>query len=189
MPQLTYTTSIRDQAGEANSATPLTDNLQDIEDLATTGFDYENVEQWSLDNEHVYDGGGSPVPLKAAYNDYDDGNTAYAGPSGTWEDIVQVTVSAESGVSGVYIWAGLRTDATGTTTDTHQIRLHVNGGTITHTTRDIGPSNNQNGGGATMYALQAPSGSFDVKLQLAVTTGAALPNWHDAFVKVIVVTR
>lgn len=189
MPQLKYTTSLRDQAGQTNSATPLTDNLQDIEDIATTGFDFENVEQWSLDQSHIYDGGGSPVPLKAAYNDYDNGNTAYSGPSGTWEDIVQVTALGEGSVSGIFVYAGLRTDDTGNTADTHQIRLHVGGVAITPTVRDIGTGNPRTNGGATIYAFQAASASTTIKLQLSVTTAAALPNWHDAFISAVVVTR
>lgn len=187
MPELKYTTSLRDQAGQTNSATPLTDNLSDIEDIATTGFDFENIEQWSLDQSHIYDGGGSPEPLKAAFNDYDDGPTAFGGLN-AWEDIVSVAVTAESGVSGVYVWAGLRTDQTASPTHTQEIRIHDGAAAVAASVRDIGSANGRTGGGHTIHAFQAASGSFTVKLQARVDAGLT-HDWHDAFITVVVVSR
>lgn len=183
MPRLDYTSDLRRLAGQANSATPLVANLGNVQTVGQ-GLDHMNVTPWSLDADHVFDEGGVADELREVQTAYAQ-TTAHAGPSGTPQTILTLTVDCIAGVSGIYIYAMCDTAATAAA-DTHEIILRVDAAVV----RTVRMGEGGIIGQGTVYAFQATAGSHTIDLRVSITTAAGFPiNVDRAQLAVFVVNR
>ena len=166
MSRLVYVHDLRRQAGAVNSATPLTDNLQKVEDLGKA-FDWENWEPWALDEDHVYDpGGGSPEPLRDMGSAHQSSLNVVA--DSTWTTVGTVTVAdLISGHSGVFVFAQANTTATAAG-DTHRLRIRVDGGSV----NDVRVGEAKNVAEGLVYAFRASAASHTIDLQAFIAMAA-----------------
>jgi hypothetical protein len=178
MPDLKFTNDLRRKNGTTDTASELADNLQDVEDLLdNNGIDYVNVERRTLLNRHIEPSeGGSAAPLK----DVDDAtstSTNHTGGSGVWQSVASVTVTAEAGVTGIYILARARVDGVAAglaLADNVQMRIVTTPGT-TFNAVDMGAYAEVYGGGMVTAAEEAQGTSVQVDLEVAITTAASFP--------------
>ena len=181
MPKLDYTNDLRELDGQTNTASSLTDNLGDVQTRGRA-LDWENVVPHSLNEGHVYDPGTEPLK--------DAGYTRAAGVNitlnATWTTLATVNLSnLVSGASWIYVMFGSQI-AAGAAGDTHQLRLQVDGGTVT--TVHIGESSVVYGGGYGVWALAATATTHALVLQGHISAGATKVA-NDSFVTAIVVHR
>jgi len=157
-----FTTDMSEFAGAVNSATPLKDNLQDIE-TGATALDWTNVTPESLDADHVETAtalsDAESATASATYNG--DGSGA-----NNPQTIDSVTVTCETG-AWITVFAQLAHAAAAATEDTSLI-IDVDG--ATKRTVSIGNRPYDYGGGVSVWAFEATSTSHTVNLIQNSTT-------------------
>jgi len=185
MPRLDYTNDLRRKAGQTNDASELIDNLADVQTWGRA-FDHVNVDPWSLDFDHVYDGGGAPPaePLR----DVQFGTVASVAVavSGAAQQIIQLTVPCVSGIMGIFLYAHCGIDASLTLpTDAFTMYFTIDGGASVRQARH--GAGTIVGEGLT-HAFLATAGSHTVEFMINVTS-AALPNLVRAHFVAFAVNR
>ena len=168
MPKLAYTHDLRELAGQANSATEPKKNLVDFQTLAAE-LDWENIAQFSLSQDHVYDpGGGAPAPLKLAAFLFSAAPGNWVGPNYEPVPGMSASFTAEAG-AGVFIVGACDCASTANgTTNRIQLRSSTGGGPITDIAGSeffIGSAPQPYTPGSTIGAYIAAAGAQVVDLQ------------------------
>lgn len=184
MSRLIYVHDLRRQAGQANSATPLTENLQKVEDLGQ-GFSADNWEPWSLSSDHVYDDGSSEL------RDMLQASAAMMNvvTNATWTAISGITLSAVNlinGQSGIFAFAKANT-GTSAGADLHEIRLTKDGAQV----RKIRVGEGRDASEGMTWACQATSSNhvFGLEVYIDMATPTYPHTVKDSLVSLFVVNK
>jgi hypothetical protein len=173
MSRFDFTTDLRGLAGAANSATPVKDNIEDIE-TAGTVLGWENVEPNSLDADHV----DTATALVAGYSDYSASGAVAISPSTT--TILSHSVTCEVGAAIVVV-ANASTNTGG---GTASFSIYLDAASVWSLVAGTRPSDY--GGMVTVYAFEATSTSHTVDL-VGQATGAT--TYINAHLNVLVFNR
>lgn len=175
MPKLDYTNDLREKAGEANSASELTDNFGDLQTLGQ-GLDWENVTPGSIEEGHVYNPGTEPLKDAEASHTASTNITS----DNTWTQTDSITVSnTVNAGTWIFVYFGGRTQTGAATTDTHEMQLKLDGSVVAGPL-EIGASSIHHSGGTGVYAFEATSTSHTLTSEFRIDAGAtlAVENTH-----------
>ena len=173
MSRFDFTTDLRSLAGSTNSATPVKDNIEDI-DTAATVLDWENVAPNSMDADHV----DTATALAVGYSDYSASGAVAISPSTT--TILTHSVTCEVGAAIVVI-ANASANAGGGATS---FSIYLDAASVWSLVAGTRPSDY--GGMVSVYAFEATSTSHTVDL-VGQSTGAT--TYINAHLNVLVFNR